>query len=160
MEPRCPDCGQRARLAAEHLMGCLTRAVMEGLITPRQRQIRRLGHSQATASERLHRAIDSAGMDGGQIKRIVVGQGAWREIATSLPNGALLSNRIGEYVATDHPAAVATYMGHPVIIDAAEHPDCVRVERRDPYAFESAKYRWSFTVAPSAIAVTEITGIT
>lgn len=124
----CPDCGV---VLQQHKADCLTHAVEQGLMTPRQAQVLRYEAAErafATSPERdvrsmIEERISLAGRGGGQIAKIVMGTDAWKRLATTVPNGGMQGNDRLD-------AAGAKYMGYDIVIDRSLLPDQLYVVRR------------------------------
>lgn len=129
----CRECGASLPPGqpATHEMGCLTPAVEQGRMTPRERQIKLLEAEEARDPEkRLRDLIGEAGYGGQRIESIRLGTKAWRELATTVPNGGALSTRIARM--HPGPGEEVYYMGYPLVVDVSMAPDAMEVLRAKP----------------------------
>lgn len=114
--PLCLDCNRAAR----HEPDCLTLAVEEGRMTPRQRQVIR--HETKQVDTTIHDAISEVGANGGRIERIIVGTGAFDRLMRTVPNGSALNSRLDR--------TGVKYMGYDLVVDDRVPPNEVYVTRK------------------------------
>lgn len=126
----CRECGASLPPGqpATHEMGCLTPAVEQGRMTPRERQIKLLEAEEARQArdpeKRLRDLIGEAGAGGQRIESLRMGTKAWDELAKTCPNSGGLASRID-------PNSTY-YMGYPIVVDPLMAPDAMEVLRAKP----------------------------